>query len=157
VSAASASMASKTQMVAPLQLQPSEQFSTEKIQILSALDSRRAELADIGKKLDARDHELKKQEQEIIAKTQELRELTTVLRVDREKNDKRKDGQLEQLANVYGAMDPVEAAKLIQQLDVTIALGLLKRMPEKRIGQILSLMQSERALTITKMLSGSPA
>ncbi len=51
-------------------------------------------------------------------------------------------------------MNPKEASLLIEQLDITIALGLLERMPEKRIGQILSLMSPDRALTITRMLSG---
>ena len=42
----------------------------------------------------------------------------------------------------------------MEQLDVTIALSLIERMPEKRIGQILALMSPERALSITRMLSG---
>ena len=77
-----------------------------------------------------------------------------MLKGDREKNDKKRSTQLEQLSNVYGSMDPKEAATLIEQLDVTIALSLLERMPEKRIGQILALMNPQRALVITRMLSG---
>jgi flagellar motility protein MotE (MotC chaperone) len=42
----------------------------------------------------------------------------------------------------------------MEQLDVQIALSLIERMPEKKIGQILALMSKERALTLTKMLSG---
>ena len=57
------------------------------------------------------------------------------------------------LANVYGSMNPQEAATLIEKLDSQIALGLITRMPEKRIGQILALMSPEKALTMTKMLS----
>ena len=62
--------------------------------------------------------------------------------------------QLDQLANLYSAMDPKEAAGLIEQLDVTIALELVSRMPEKRIGQILATMNSGKALAISRMLSG---
>jgi flagellar motility protein MotE (MotC chaperone) len=51
-------------------------------------------------------------------------------------------------------MNPAEAAALLEQLDTPIALELLGRMPGKRIGQILALMTSERALTLTRMLSG---
>ena len=51
-------------------------------------------------------------------------------------------------------MNPQEAAQLIEQLDVTIALGLIEKMPEKRIGQILATMKPEKALALTKLLSG---
>jgi flagellar motility protein MotE (MotC chaperone) len=81
--------------------------------------------------------------------------MTTALKLDRDKSDKKRNTQIEQLANVYGSMDPKEAASLIEQLDITIALNLLQKMPEKRIAQILALMNPERALGITRMLSGA--
>ena len=84
----------------------------------------------------------------------QLRELADSLKNDRDKSEKKRSVQLDQLANVYSAMDPKEAAGLIEQLDVTIALELVSGMPEKRIGQILATMNSEKALAITRMLSG---
>ena len=129
-------------------------FSREEVEVLTTLDSRRAELEDRSKKLDDRDAEIGMKDREFAARLAQLRELTGKLKVDREKDDKKREDQIAQLANVYGSMNPPEAASLIEQLDVTTALELLKKMPEKRIGQILSLMNSERALTITKMLSG---
>jgi flagellar motility protein MotE (MotC chaperone) len=50
-------------------------------------------------------------------------------------------------------MNPPEAAHLLEQLDVQVALSLIERMPEKRIGQILSLMNAQRALELTNLLS----
>jgi flagellar motility protein MotE (MotC chaperone) len=75
------------------------------------------------------------------------------LRVNREKDEKKRSDKLDQLANVYGSMNPPEAAALMEQLDVTIALELIQKMPEKRIAQILALMTPNKALTITRMLS----
>ena len=60
--------------------------------------------------------------------------------------------QVEQLAKIYSAMSPEESAKLMEELDITIALGLMSKMSEKRIGQILSLMDKEKALKMSKML-----
>ena len=136
---------------------PREGISQEDIKILTALDSRRVELEEKRKMLDSREDDIQKRDKEYIGKLSELRELTDKLHLERDKDDKKKLAELDQLANVYGSMAPPEAAHLIEQLDVTIALPLLKRLPEKRMGQILPLMSPERALAITRLLSGATA
>jgi flagellar motility protein MotE (MotC chaperone) len=50
-------------------------------------------------------------------------------------------------------MNPPEAAHLLEQLDIQVCLTLIQRMPEKRIGQILALMNPQRALELTNLLS----
>ncbi|MCB0320694.1 MAG: hypothetical protein KDD60_07180 [Bdellovibrionales bacterium] len=130
------------------------QYSKEEVALLKALDARRLELEERNKKIDQRERDIGLQEQELVVRLAEVRDLTEQLKMDREKSEKKRSTQLEQLSNVYGSMNPTEAAHLIEQLDVTIALKLLQRMPEKRIGQILALMAPERALAITRLLSG---
>lgn len=144
---AQAVMQSAPQVVAPA-------FGRDELKILTSLDSRRAELEDKNKKLDSRQEDLDKREKELVTNLTQLREMTDKLSAEREKSEKKNDNQLEQLANVYGSMTPTEAAQLIDQLDITIAMALVQRMPEKRLGQILAAMNKERALAITKMLSG---
>jgi flagellar motility protein MotE (MotC chaperone) len=75
------------------------------------------------------------------------------LKIERQKGERQRDTQLDQLANVYGSMNPPEAAHLLEQLDIQIAQALIERMPEKRIGQILALMNAQRALELTNRLS----
>ena len=87
----------------------------------------------------------------------ELKEVTERLKIEREKGEKQRNVQLDQLANVYGSMNPPEAAHLLEQLDINIAHSLIQRMPEKRIGQILALMNAERALELTNRLSSKSA
>ncbi len=128
-------------------------LSKEEIRLLTSLDGRRAELEERSHKIDERELDISRRDKEFVAKLQQLRDLTEQLKLDREKNEKKHSAQFDQLANVYGSMAPMEAAGLIEQLDITIALPLMERMPEKRIGQILALMSRERALAITKMLS----
>jgi flagellar motility protein MotE (MotC chaperone) len=130
-------------------------FSPEEKKLLMALDERRAVLEDRAQKIEQKERDLERRDQEFASRLTELREMTSSLKIDREKNDKKKSSQIEQLANVYGSMDPKEAASLIEQLDITISLGLLQKMPEKRIAQILALMSPERALGITRLLSGN--
>jgi flagellar motility protein MotE (MotC chaperone) len=131
-----------------------EPFSREEVKILTALDARRAELEDRRQKLDERMRELDVRDREFVARLTELRELNNRLGAERDRNQRKRNTQLEQLANVYGSMNPQEAAQLIEQLDVTIALGLIEKMPEKRIGQILATMSPEKALALTRLLSG---
>ncbi|MBX7143850.1 MAG: hypothetical protein K1X79_05315 [Oligoflexia bacterium] len=133
--------------------QTAQGLTREEVKVLTSLDARRAELEDRSEKLDQRQTDLDRREREMALRLTQLKELSDRLSSERDKNEKKKSAQLDQLANVYGSMNPPEAAALIEQLDVTIALSLLERMPEKRIGQILALMRPERALSITKMLS----
>ncbi|NLF24860.1 MAG: hypothetical protein GX589_04285 [Deltaproteobacteria bacterium] len=128
-------------------------YSREEAKVLTALDERRVKLEERSAGLDRREAEMERRDREFAARLTQIRDLTERLKSDRLQNDHRKNAQLDQLANVYGSMNPAEAAQLMDQLDVTIALSLIERMPEKRIGQILSLMSPERALTMTRMLS----
>jgi flagellar motility protein MotE (MotC chaperone) len=130
-------------------------YSKEEVRVLQSLDSRRTELEQRSKKLDERSRELEVRDREFTIRSAQLRDLADRLKTDRERTEKRRDAQVEQLANVYSSMGPQEAAQLLEQLDVAIALPLIERMPEKKIGQILGLMGRERALMLTKMLSVS--
>lgn len=137
-------------------MQPSTpgQFSKEELTVLTALDARRSELENRNKRLDEREQDIQKKDKEFALRVTQLREINDKLRVERERNDKKQVGQMEQLSNVYGSMNPDEAAKLMEQLDIVTSMALIERMPEKRIAQILSSMTPERALELTRMLSG---
>jgi flagellar motility protein MotE (MotC chaperone) len=138
-------------VVAPAPVGP--QWSKEEVKILTSLDHRRAELEDRSARVEQREMELNARDRDLAGRLTELRELTERLKIEREKGEKQHNGQLDQLANVYGSMNPPEAAHLLEQLDVQVALSLIQRMPEKRIGQILSLMNAQRALELTNLLT----
>ena len=131
-----------------------QQLTKEDLLLLNQLDKRRADLEQRADRLKTREQDLEARERELVTKMNELRSLTDKLKANREQGDRRKDAQLDQLSKVYSAMAPEEAAHLMEQLDISIALPLLQKMPEKRIGQILALISPERALAITKLLSG---
>lgn len=153
---ATVSQARATMAAPGIQTAASPYYSKEEVRLLKELDSRRVELEKRSQQIDQREVELKRRDREFAARLTEMRELTQRLQLERKKVERKRDDQLGQLANVYGSMNPKEAAALIEQLDVSIARKLIERMPEKRIGQILSMMSPDRALTITKMLSSTP-
>lgn len=129
-------------------------YSKEEMTVLTSLDTRRSELESRSAKLDDREKDIERRDREFGLRLTELRELSQKLKIERDGAEKKNSAQLDQLANVYIAMNPQDAAQLLEQLDVTVALSLLQRMPEKRMGQILPLMSRERALSITQLLGG---
>lgn len=141
--------------IAPVRTGP--QWSKEEVKILTALDQRRSELEERSGRLEQREHEFASRDRDLAARLTELKELSERLKLEREKGEKQRNVQLDQLANVYGSMNPPEAAHLLEQLDINIAHSLIQRMPEKRIGQILALMSAERALELTNRLSSKSA
>jgi flagellar motility protein MotE (MotC chaperone) len=130
-----------------------EGWSEPERELLSQLDQRRVELERRRELLDAREAEVRAQADALAERLAELRTLTVKLSDTRKNLDHRYEERMEQLANVYGSMQPKEAAPLIAKLDDPIALGLLERLPSKRLGQILSLMPADRAIELTKSLS----
>jgi len=128
-------------------------FSDDELIILKSLDERRVTLEERGRKLEKKEEELEKKDREFAARLTQLKELSAQLKIEREKGEKKHSSQLNQLASVYSSMGPKEAAQLLEQLDISISLSLIERMPEKRMAQILALMTPKKALTLTQMLS----
>ena len=122
-------------------------------ELLSELDNRRVELERRKQALDEREADLRRQESELASRIVDLKSLTARFSEQRKEKDQKREARLEQLANVYGSMAPTEAAPLIARLDDDISLTLLERMPEKRLGQILSSMNQDRAIALTKQLT----
>lgn len=143
----------KVRDAAPAKPMSGNVYTPSEKELLTQLDARRVELEHRKDALDRRDQELKNQAQVITERLAELRGLTAKLSELRKERENKQEGRLAQLANVYGAMEPGEAANLISRLDDSIALELLERMPEKRMGQVLSFMEKGRAVDLTKMLT----
>lgn len=122
-------------------------------QLLNELDARRTELAKKSQRLDEKEAEIKNQSQALAEKMAELKTLTSKIQQVRIEKDNQYEARLEQLAQVYGSIAPNEAAPLVAKLDDETALALLKRMPSKRMGQILSQMDSQRAVDLTRELT----
>ena len=128
-------------------------WTKEEAQLLKALDARRVELQERSTRIDKREDAFAVRERELAVRLTELKDLSERLKIEREKGDKQRNAQLDQLANVYGSMNPPEAAQLLQQLDIQVCLSLIERLPEKRMAQVLALMNPERALELTNLLS----
>ena len=128
-------------------------WSMAEKQVLTELDARRVELERKRQLLDEREADLKQQSAALQERVAELRTLSAQVNQVRKESDTEYESRMEQLASVYVSMAPNEAAPLMAKLDDQIALALLKRMPGKRMGQILSVMDQDRAVLLTKILT----
>jgi flagellar motility protein MotE (MotC chaperone) len=124
-----------------------------KRQLYDSLERRRGELERKEELLQRKYDEFNTKEETIAIRLAELRQLTEELRTARHAKEQEKNTNIEQLANVYVSMNPAEAAELMDQLDDLIVLQLLKRMPEKRQGQLLATMKKDKALHLTRLLT----
>ncbi len=57
-----------------------------------------------------------------------------------------------QLANVYSAMPPPKAGALLGKLDLDLAVSVLREMKKKKSAAVLSAMQPDRALRLSRRL-----
>lgn len=122
-------------------------------QLLLELNARRTELEKKEQSLEEREVDLQNQSQALAEKLTELKTLTSKIQQVRLEKDNQYEARLEQLAQVYASIAPSEAAPMIGKLDEETALALLKRMPNKRMGQILTQMEPQRAVDLTKSLT----
>ncbi|MBP9837624.1 MAG: hypothetical protein KBC84_02820 [Proteobacteria bacterium] len=127
--------------------------SANERQILLELDNRRVDLDKRAEILNQKEAEIKNQSNSLAERLAELKSLSVKLSQVRVERDNQYEARLEQLSQVYGSMAPNDAAPLFAKLDEDTALMLLKRMPSKRMGQILSVMDSTRAVDLTRILT----
>lgn len=111
--------------------------------------------------------EEKKKVEEEIARLESLKaenaQLKNAMNADRQKieemvgqSQQLSDQRVEELAQVYGAMKPVEAAPILLNLDDVSIAKILKRVPETRsqakIMAAIGAIDTQRAAAVTKIL-----
>jgi flagellar motility protein MotE (MotC chaperone) len=123
-------------------------------------------LAKKEQQLQLKEEELKQKEAELLLLKQEvsakLAELTTLQKKvanDFEEMKKRElaqqNNRIKKLGEMYKAMEPARAAKLMEKLDEHIAVQIMAKMRGSAAGEILASMELNRAAQISKRLSES--
>ena len=67
------------------------------------------------------------------------------------------DERLTLLVKAYSAMGPDEAAKLINAMNIVLAVRILRNMKVKKAGTILAVVEPRRAAQISEMLARAKA
>lgn len=124
-------------------------LSGDEIQLLQELQSRRNNLDDLEKKLVLKDNVLKNTEHKIQTKIAELKKVEDRVNDLINKLTAKNNIRIKSLAKIYENMKPNEAAKIFNELDMTVLLEIIKNMKEAKVGPVIAQMNPIRAREIS--------
>lgn len=128
-------------------------FSPAEAELLQELEMKRQELARKEQALELRENLADMLEERLAARTKELETLKVDLQTLLQGLSGKDDKDLQQLAQMYGAMKPAIAASVLNKLDNAIVHDVLVRMPVKRSGKILESLDPAKARRVSEMLA----
>jgi len=125
-------------------------------QLLLELEKKRREIDRRETELRREESRLQELRADIKKRIDTLQEVEQRIQKALEKTESTKDDRLEHLVRAYTAMAPDAAANLLNTLDITLAVQILRNMQVKRAGAILAVVQPERAAKISELLARQP-
>jgi len=124
-------------------------LSGDEIQLLQELQKRRNNLDILEKKLTFKDNLLKNTEYKISQKITELKEIEDRVNSLIDMLTAKNNVRIKSLAKIYENMKPNEAAKIFNELDMTVLLEIIRNMREVKVGPIIAQMNASRAREIS--------
>lgn len=103
--------------------------------------------------LRIKEAQLKTLEVDLNAKLKRLEELETMLRQDVSSLRTQSDERIKHLVKIYSSMNPKAAAKLMDNMDLLVAVEVFHNMKGEIAGGILANVEATKAASITKMLA----
>lgn len=129
-----------------------ERTQTE-MDVLEKLRERRAVIDARERDVERREEMLRAAESQIDRKVAEMKTLqSTIEGLLRQYNDQ-EDNKMRSLVKIYENMKPKEAAKIFEQLDMSILLEVVERMKEQKVAPIMAEMDPMKAKGVTAELA----
>ncbi len=119
-----------------------------------ALQQRELELKKKEDQLREKEDRLAKLEKEIEQKVKDLLVLQKEMLAARTEKQESQNTKVRSLAKIYGTMKPKEAAKLLENLDDKLVMGIIQTMTPDEAAAILALIEVKKAAKISEALSG---
>ncbi|EPY02103.1 MotE family protein [Magnetospirillum fulvum] len=121
--------------------------------VLEKLRERRAVIDARERDVERREEMLRAAESQIDRKVAEMKTLqSTIEGLLRQYNDQ-EDNKMRSLVKIYENMKPKEAAKIFEQLDMSILLEVVERMKEQKVAPIMAEMDPMKAKGVTAELA----
>jgi flagellar motility protein MotE (MotC chaperone) len=128
-------------------------FTPAEIEVLQSLAERRRQLDARGRQVEAQEALLKAAEKRVEEKIAELKKLETTIGGLIRQHDEQSEAQLKSLVKVYENMKPKDAARIFEELEMTVLLDVVERMKESKIAPILASMDPAKAKAVTVELA----
>lgn len=121
--------------------------------VLEKLRERRTAIDARERDVERREEMLRAAESQIDRKVAEMKTLqSTIEGLLRQYNDQ-EDNKMRSLVKIYENMKPKEAAKIFEQLDMSILLEVVERMKEQKVAPIMAEMDPMKAKGVTAELA----
>ena len=122
--------------------------------LLESLAARQAELEKRELELTAREDRLTLYTEDLTEKISYLESLEKEIAGESQAMEEADSEAASSLAKVYAAMKPDDAAPLLDRLDDETVLRILAHMRAKQIGELLPLLDRDKAIVLTQALAG---
>ena len=132
-------------------------FTQNEVDVLEKLSARRQALDGREHDIEMRENLLKAAEDRIDKKIAEMKALQSDVKVMLQKVDAEDDAKLQSLVKVYETMKPKDAARIFEQLDMPVLLGVVSNMKEQKIAAVMEVMDAGKAKTLTDALAARRA
>lgn len=121
-------------------------------ELLQHFAERRAEIEKRTKEMEQREALLAAAEKRIDQKVAEMEKVRADIQKLMNQGDEKQSTQLESLVKIYETMKPKEAARIFEELDMPVLLGVIQRMKEQKTAPILAAMDPVKAKEVTSAL-----
>lgn len=121
-------------------------------ELLQHFAERRAEIEKRQKDVEQREALLAAAEKRIDQKVQEMEKVRADIQKLMRQGDEKQAAQLDSLVKIYETMKPKEAARIFEELDMPVLLGVIERMKEQKIAPVLAAMDPLKAKAVTSAL-----
>lgn len=130
-------------------------MSEAEVQVLLRLRERREQLAGRERQLELREQMLKAMETSLQNKLKVIEKSPEFAGIGADGKPKEPSERLKGLVQMYEAMKPKDAARILSRLDTGLLADLAKAMNPRRMSAILANMDSESAERLTLALAGA--
>ncbi|MFA5699806.1 MAG: hypothetical protein WC913_00825 [Desulfuromonas sp.] len=127
--------------------------SVEERRLLAELKQNRRLLDEKERELQNRELELNILQGEVDKKLDQLQRLREQVEEMLVQKDERELERINQLSQMYNRMEPAQAAQILLELDMQLAVGILGGMKARSAGTVLENMQGEKAAQISTAYS----
>ncbi|WP_247872307.1 hypothetical protein [Azospirillum sp. TSO35-2] len=121
-------------------------------ELLQHFAERRAEIERRTKEMEQREALLAAAEKRIDQKVAEMEKTRADIQKLMSQGDEKQSAQLDSLVKIYETMKPKEAARIFEELDMPVLLGVIQKMKEQKTAPILAAMDPTKAKEVTSAL-----
>ncbi len=129
------------------------EFSDTEIDILQSLVKRREELEQRDKDISLKEASLTVIEKNIELKIDELKNLQNELKGIMAEYQSKEEEKVKSLVKIYESMKPQDAAKIFEQLQMSILVEVADQMKEAKLALVLAKMDTYKAKELTVELA----